>query len=257
MKKKFFTITLLTLISLSGLKAQYYYTFDPFSDGDKHLGIEAGLGGWFGSSDVKITNNDYSSNPYYGFNADNFKRGIMNPNVAILYKRVLEDDRISWGNNYRVALNWWNGTVEGSSTTDPTTTFSTTFSYRNVQLSDLYYIMLPIGDILYINAGFGLTIGLNLSPKSTITYSDGRPTVTTTGGTDIMDLIIGTIDFMAGVDYKLTDSFTASLNLIGYPIDFFGLLEEPETKGLRGVGEGLYVSKKFPFQITLGMTYAL
>ena len=72
-----------------------------------------------------------------------------------------------------------------------------------------------------------------------------------------MDMMIAMIDFMVGADYRLNDAITLSCNLIGYPIDFFGAVQEEGNKGLRGVGNGLYVSKKFPYQLMFGFTYSL
>lgn len=255
MKKAVF-IFAITIIATTCVKAQQIrYTYDPFREGDKYISVEAGLGGWLGGKDYKLTNT--TSGPYAGYNATKMSRDPFNPNLAIVYKRVLENDKISWGNNFRLAMNWWHGTVEGVSTTNPSKTFTTDYKYSNVDFSSLYYAMIHVGDDFEIDAGFGLSLGFSMMPKSTISYSDGTPTMNTEGGLDIMDLLTCTIDFMVGVEYHLTESISFSGNLIGYPIDFFGLLGDEETKGMKGVGEGLYVSKKFPYQLTFGFIYAL
>lgn len=126
-----------------------------------------------------------------------------------------------------------------------------------MELTGLYYAMIPIGDDFFINAGLGLTIGINLTPESTIEYSNGLPAVNTKGGTEISDIFMGMFDVMAGVDYRITDAITLSCNLLGYPVDFFGIINRDGIKGLRGVGEELYVSKKFPYHLTFGFTYSL
>lgn len=258
MKKAILSLAMFTLLAVCGANAQVRYVYDPFVNGDKYIGLEAGLGGWFGSADLRLNVDSYNtSSPYLGYTADKYKRSPLNPSIALLYKRVLEGNRISWGNNFRVALNFWHGTVEGTSITNPANTFTTTFNFKTAELTELYYAMIPVGDNLSINAGLGLTIGLNLTPKSTIEYSNGTPAVNTQGGTDFMDMMMAMIDVMVGVDYRVTDAITLSCNLLGYPIDFFGLFNDEGNKGLRGVGEGLYVSKRFPYHLTFGFTYSL
>lgn len=257
MKKALLLLAMLSLISMFSVNAQIRYYYDPFVNGDKSIGLEAGLGGWFGSANSLIIDNSYGGSPYTGYTADKLKRSPLNPSFAFIYKRVLEGNTISWGNTFKVALNMWHGTVEGSSTTNPANTFSTDFNYKTVELSQLYYAMIPIGDQFYINAGFGLSLGANLTPKSTITFSNGTEPVETEGGTDFMDMMICTIDFIVGADYRINDALTLSCNLTGHPIDFFGIFDEEGTKGMRGVGQGLYVSKKFPYHLTLGITYSL
>lgn len=254
MKRTVIVFSALMMLALGSAKAQIRYVYDPFANGDKYFGLEAGIGGWLSSSETKIVG--YTTN-YEGYSPNQLKRTPFNPSVAIIYKRVLEGNTISVGNTYRMVFNWWHGTVEGTSLTNPANTFTTTFNYRTAELSDIYYAMIPIGDQISVNVGGGLTIGANLSPKSTIEFSDGSTAVNTQGGTDFMDLLTATIDFIVGVDYKLNDSFTLSCNLYGQPIDFFGLFEDDNVKGLRGVGDGLFVSKKFPYHLTLGFTYML
>ncbi len=258
MKKAILSLAMFTMLAVCGANAQVRYVYDPFANGDKYIGLEAGVGGWFGSSDFKLNVDPYNTySPYFGYSADKYKRTPLNPTVALLYKRVIEGNSISWGNNLRLAMNFWHGTVEGSSITNPANTFTTSFNYKTVELSEFYYAMIPVGDQFSINAGLGLTIGLILSTNSTIEFSDGSEPVTTQGGTDFMDLMLGMIDFMVGANYRISDSFTLSCNILGYPIDFFGLFDDEGNKGLRGVGERLYVSKKFPYQLTLGFTYSL
>lgn len=255
MKKTILSLAMISIVAMFSANAQIRYVYDPFANGDKYIGLEAGLGGWFGPAEFKI--NDSYGSPYAGYKAEKLKRSPLNPSVAFVYKRVIEGNRISWGNNFRLALNFWHGTVEGSDSLNAAKTFSTDFNYKTVELTELYYAMIPIGDQLYINAGIGLSLGLNLTPKSTITFSDGSEPVKTEGGTEFMDMMIAMIDFMVGVDYRLSDAFTLSCNIIGYPIDFFGAVQEEGNKGLRGVGNGLYVSKKFPYQLMFGFTYTL
>lgn len=256
MRKKLFVIALMAVISSGLAHAQFYTTFDPFVNGDKYLGVDVGLGGWLGSSNALLKGSS-TTGPYAGFAADKLKRPPLCPSVALVYKRVLPQNNVSVASIYRIGMNWWNGTVEGSLTANPSTTFTTKYNYRTVEVTDIYALMIPVGDAIYINAGLGLTIGLNLGAKSTIEYSDGRESVNTTGGGEFMDIMLAEIDFVAGMDYMLNDSFSLSLNLIGYPLDFFGLFDDADTKGLRGVGEGLFVSKKFPFHLTAGITFAL
>lgn len=239
---------------MSGAYAQYY-RFDPFVGGEKMIGIDVGTGFWLGNSDVKIIDNSYG--PYSGYAAQSLKRPPFNPTVALVYRRILDNGTVNWGNSYRVAFNWWSGTVEGVSGSNPTNTFTTDYKYRNLELTDLYYIMIPIGDQFFVNAGGGLSLGLNMAPKSTISYSDGSASVDTEGGLDFMDMISAQIDFVVGADYLLSDNISLSANFIGYAFDFFGLFADGEEKGFRGVGEGLYVSKKFPAQFTVGVTFHL
>ncbi len=253
MKKTLSIFVLAVLAATASLKAQYYY-FDPFANGEKHLGVEAGIGGWFGKAQSLINNSDGA---YSGYKADKLKRDPFNPTIAIIYKRTIENRNVNVGNTFRLAFNWWHGSVDGSDTVNTANTFTTKYKYTNIELSDLYYLMIPVGDNISINAGFGLTLGLNRDPSSTIEYSNGTPSVETKGGLDFMDLLSAQIDLMVGVDYMLTDDLTLSANIIGYPIDFFGLMDDENVKGLRGVGEGLYVSKKFPYHLTFGITYHL
>ena len=253
MKKSIIVLAVLAFLGIGSSHAQYY-RIDPFASGEKMIGLDVGIGGWFGSADF-LLENEYGT--YAGYQATQLKRDPFNPTVGLIYKRTLENGRINWGNTYRVSMGWWHGTVEGVSTTNPSKTFTTDFKYRNVQLTDLYYAMIPVGDQININVGGGLSLGFNLSPTSTITFSDGTPQVETEGGMDFMDMMTAHIDFMVGADYLISDDFSLSVNFIGYPIDFFGLMDEEGKKGLRGVGEGLYVSKKFPFQLTFGFTYHL
>lgn len=258
MKKILLVSSMFTLLAVVSANAQVRYVYDPFVNGDKHIGIEAGLGGWFGSADFMLNVDQYNtSSPYLGYTVDKYKRSPLNPSIALIYKRVLEGNRISWGNTSRVALNFWHGTVEGSSITNAANTFTTTFNYKSVELTGLYYAMIPIGDDFFINAGLGLTIGINLTPESTIEYSNGLPSVNTKGGTEVSDIFMGMFDVMVGVDYRITDAITLSCNLLGYPVDFFGIINREGIKGLRGVGEELYVSKKFPYHLTFGFTYSL
>lgn len=253
MKKSIFTIVIITLLGIGNSQAQYY-RIDPFAAGEKMIGLDLGLGGWFSSADA-ILNNDYSA--YNGYQITDIKRSLFNPTIGFVYKRTIENGRINWGNTYRIAMAWWNGTVEGVSTTQPSKTFTTHYQYRNLDLTDLYYAIIPIGDQLNIIAGGGLSLGFNLSPKSTIEYSDGTPQVETTGGLEFMDMLSAHIDFIVGAEYLINDDFALNANLIGYPIDFFGLFDDEGPKGYRGVGEGLFVTKKFPFQLTFGFTYHL
>ena len=254
MKKTLSIIVLTVLAATASLKAQYY-RIDPFAAGEKYLGVEVGIGGWLGQSQCTLTTNDYGA--YSGYTADNLKRDPFNPTVALIYKRTIEQRNINLGTSFRLAFNWWHGSVEGSATANPANTFTTKFKYTNIEISDLYYLMFPVGDQISINAGFGLTLGLNRDPSSTIEFSNGTPTVETKVGLDFMDLLSAQIDLMVGVDYLLTDDITLSANIIGYPIDFFGMMDDENVKGFRGIGEGLYVSKKFPYQLTIGITYHL
>lgn len=256
MKKQKIMLFMVFLMS-AGMGNAYaqYYRFDPFAGGEKMIGVDVGTGFWLGNSDVKIIDNDYGA--YSGYVAESLKRPPFNPTVAFVYRRTLDNGNVNWGNTYRIAFNWWQGTVEGVSTSNPNKAFSTDFKYRNIEITDLYYIMIPIGDQFSINAGGGLSIGLNMSPHSTIIYSDGTPSVKTEGGLAFMDMLSAQIDLVVGADYLINDNITLSANFIGYAFDFFGLLAEGEEKGFRGVGEGLFVSKKFPAQFTVGVAFHL
>ena len=256
MKKNLLTIALLIIASMSISKAQYYTThYDPFVNGEKSFGISVGSALWFGSSDFLLKT---GSKNYTGFNAEKLTRSLFSPSFMIHYKRVLEGNKINWGNSYYIGYFTWSGTVTGTSATDPNLTFTTDYKSSSAELVDFYYAMVPVGDQISINAGIGLALGLNLDPKSTIKYSDGRTDVETKGGLEFIDLLKANIGFLVGADYKLSDSFILNCTLLGYPIDFFGSLNDDEaTKGKIGVGEGLYVSKKFPAQLTIGFTYAL
>lgn len=258
MKKALFSFAVLALLAVSGAKAQVRYVYDPFKNGDKSIGLEAGLGVWFGSSNFKLDIDPfYTESPYFGYAADKYKRSPLNPTVSLVYKRVIEGRRVCWGNNFRLTVSLWHGTVEGASTTNPANTFTTSFNYKTFELSEHYYAMIPINDQLFVNAGLGLSVGTVFGTRSTIEYSNGSESVNTKGGTDFLDLLTGLFDVLVGVDYRINDDFTLSCNLTGHPVDFFGLFDDDGKKGLRGVGEGLFVSKQFPCQLTFGFTYSL
>lgn len=262
MKKQLIIATIILAAFCSKANAQYYTTmrYDPFVNGNKYIGISVGMGGWFSPADFILNVNSYDTqNPYLNFQANELSRSLFNPSVMIHYKRVLEGRTLSWGNSYYIGYFSWSGKVKGVSKTNPNVTFTTNYHTRNVDLTDLYYAIYHINDNLSVNAGIGMTIGLNLDPKATITFSDGSDDVETTGGLEFMDLLKCNIDFVVGAEYKLSDSFHLNCNFIGYPIDFFGMAnnENGDTKGLRGVGQGLYITKKFPFSLTFGFTYAL
>lgn len=261
MKKALLSFAILLSAFAMNARAQYYtYRYDPFRNGDKYIGLSVGMGGWLSGSDFYLHVDDYNTtSPYFGFQAEELSRSIFNPSVMFNYKRVLEGRSISWANNIHFAFSMWNGEVKGTSTTNPALTFTTKYRNTSLNIADLYYAIIHIGDKVELNVGGGVTIGYNFNPKSTISYSDGREDVETSGGLEFMDLMSATIDFMVGADYRLSDVFSLNCNFIGHPIDFFGLgtPEYAETKGMRGVGEGLFVTKKFPFHLTIGFTYAL
>lgn len=234
--------------------AQYWTTtstYDPFREGDKHIGLSVGTGVYMGPSEAQIFGNNYGI--YKDLSVKDMNRSILNPTIAFHYKRVLQNNRVDWGNSFLLAYSRWGGKVEGANTLGDTT-FNAKYSYGELTISTSYYIMVPIGDKLHINAGIGLTIGVGLLSKATVEYSYGV-SENSTGGPEFTDMLIGRINALVGVDYALSDSFTLTANLMAWPYDPFDLLNE--HKGFRNIGDGLYVNDKLPFQLTVGFTYAL
>ncbi|MBP5516494.1 MAG: hypothetical protein J6X86_06040 [Bacteroidales bacterium] len=254
MKRNILVLAMLTIAFVGGLKAQFV-TYVPFQNGEKGIGLNVGIGGWFGPSDFIIDNS--SSSIYNGYQGTKLKRLPFNPSVALHYRRVLSGNRVDWGNSLIIGMSWWSGKVEGEQTANPANTFETNFKYHRFELSDQYYIMIPVGDKLSIKAGIGATLSCNFDPTSTTEFSDGTPSVKSEGGLDFMDRLGCSIDGIVGVEYTLNESFVASCNLTCYAFDFFGLFDDSATKGYRGVGEGLFVNKKLPYQLTFGIAYVL
>ena len=250
MKRAHFITAMIVFIAMPAM-AQYWTTtstYDPFRNGEKFIGLSAGTGWWFGPSEALNTSN-YGI--YNGYNITNVKRPPLNPMVALHYKRVLQGNTVDWGHSYYLSYNKWGGTVEGALAD---TTFSTKYNYTEVMLSSLLYIMVPIGDIISINGGIGLSIGTALKNNVNTTFSNGKNSESSTG-VSLRDLILCRINAMLGVDYNLSDSFTVNATVLAAPIDFFGMFAD--HKNMRSIGGGLYVNNKLPFQLTVGFTYHL
>lgn len=252
MKKVFITLALMAFFTMPSF-AQYWTTtstYDPFKNGDKHIGLTVGTGWWFGPSEA--LNNSQTWDNLYGYTITDVNRPPMNPTISFHYKRVLQGNNVDWGNSFYLSYNRWGGKVEGQNVD---TTFTAEYQYAEAMISELFYIMIPIGDNLKINAGAGLSIGMGLKSKTTITFSNDKPVMESSNG-EFSDLIIGKIIATAGLDYALSDSFTVSANVLAWPLDIFGALKEG-VKDMRNLGNDLYVSNKLPFQLTVGFTYAL
>lgn len=257
MRKKILIWAVMALMSVPSF-AQYWTTtntYDPFKNGDKSIGLSVGTGMWFGPSEALISGADYGYDK--GRVITDVSRNVLNPSIALHYKRVLQGNTVDWGNSFFLSYSKWGGKIEGNNSGNDTATkhytFTKEYSWSEVTLSDMFYLMIPIGDNIKINAGLGLTIGIGLPSKSSYTRSDG--VTSDYAGMSFSDLIIGRINVMAGVDYALSDSFTLNANIIGWPFDIFGLMNE--HKNMRAVGNEFYVNTKLPFQLTVGFTYAL
>lgn len=252
MKKAIITLIVTTFIAIPAF-AQYWTSttsYDPFRNGEKSIGLTFGTGWWFGPSEANIL----SSYGIFGnYTTTKVSRPPLNPSISFHYKRVLQGNTVSWGNSFLISYNSWSGKVEGAHINGDTS-FTTEYKFAEIMLSDIYYIMIPVGEKISINAGAGLSIGVNRSTKSTATFSNGN-SMELNGGGEISDWLIGKIIAMAGVDYALSDSFTVSGNVMAWPLDIFGSLGD--HKDMRNVGEGLYVNTKLPFQLTVGFTYSL
>ena len=249
MKKTIISMVLAMAFGMPAF-AQYWTTYggyDPFSNGDKHIGLMVGTGGWFSNFEYNISNSSYSSKK-----VTDVERALINPSISLHYKRVLSGNTVDWGSSFLLSYTTWGGKYNVLDTAAKTT-FTTKYSYSEVTLSDLIYLMVPIGDDISINAGVGLTIGLGLAPKLSTESSDGS-TEEAQGQSDFGDMLIGRINAMVGADYHLSDSFTVSANLIAWPLDIFSLLGESK---MRGIGNGVSMSDKMPFQLMVGFTYAL
>lgn len=257
MKKNLIILAVMAMMAVPSF-AQYWTTtstYDPFKNGDKYIGLSVGTGMWFGPSEALTSGSDYGINK--GRTITNTSRNILNPSIALHYKRVLQGNTVDWGNSFFLSFSKWGGKIEGNNSGNDTAsnrwTFTEEYGWSELVLNDMVYLMVPIGDNIKINAGVGLSIGMSLKAKSTYTRSDGY--TNNSIGMEFTDLLIGRISVMAGVDYALSDSFTVNANVIGCPFDIFGLISD--HKNMRSVGNDFYVNTKLPFQLTVGFTYAL
>lgn len=257
MKKNFIVLAVMAIIAVPAF-AQYWTTrstYDPFRNGDKSIGLSVGTGMWFGPSDAISVGSDYGTNK--GRVITNVSRPPLNPSIALHYKRVLQGNTVDWGNSLFLSYSRWGGKIEGNNSGNDTASvkwsFTDKYNWSELLITDMFYIMVPIGERIRINAGVGLSIGMCLKPKSEYTRSDGYSSSNFT--MEFFDLLISRIDAMVGVDYALSDSFSVNANIMAWPLDVFGALTD--HKNMRSAGEGLYVNTKLPFQLTAGFTYSL
>ncbi|MBP5327553.1 MAG: hypothetical protein J6Y98_06575 [Bacteroidales bacterium] len=252
-KKTILTIAAVLMFAVPSF-AQYWSTtssYDPFKNGEKHLGIAVGLGGWFSKGDA-LLNTSYG--PYEGYRVTKVTRLPISPSAGIHFKRILQGKKLDYGNSFIISFNKWTGKVKGINDSSAVT-FTSKYSYADVTLTDLYTLMIPIGEKIHVSAGVGMSIGIGLTPKASIEYSDGN-TEALKGGLEFSDLLIARLDAVLGFDYILNNTFTFNAMMIGYPIDIFGGLMG-DNPGYHSVGGDLFVKDKFPFQLMVGCTLAL
>ncbi len=252
-KKTIITIAAALLLAFPSF-AQYWTTrttYDPFKNGEKHLGVAVGLGGWFGKGEAIINN---SIGSLAGYRTTKVSRLPICPTASIHFKRILNGKRVDWGNSFLISFNKWMGTVKGINDSSATT-FTSKYSYADITITDHYTLMIPIGDNMHVSAGVGMTIGVSIKPKASIEFSDGN-TESLSYGLNVSELLIARLDAVLGFDYNINDTFTLNAILVGYPIDIFGDMIN-DNPGYHNIGEAINVTNKFPFQLMVGSTFAL
>lgn len=244
MKQKLLFLALIAILSLGSAKAQFRTYWDPFARGDKYLGVSYSNGGFILPNAVEVNTNKYVLNDY--------SRSFVNPGVAIQYRRVNEHRRLSTANTFVLSFNHWSGKVEGANVTNTDTTWTTKYGINGLFLTDLYSLMIPVGDNLSIDLGLGVTVGSFRTPKYTNTFSDGS----SESGDGSVDGMSAYLNLMLGVDYRLTDNILATCSFTSHAFNIFGMIGS-DNPGFFNARSGVSVSYRMPFQLMLGIMFQL
>lgn len=250
MKKNIFAIASILLLATGSARAQFYYYWDPFANGEKSLGVDIAFGGWVDKPTFQLES--FASGPYTGYSDGVLKRSFIEPSAALVYKRMIRGSILDWGNIFRINFYYNSGTFEAVSSTNPANTLTTKYNFKSIDVTDLYLLMIPIGETVHINLGGGFAIGHLFAPTSRIDYSDGTPSQELKGNPESFS---AKLELMLGADYSLNDEFTLTFSLIAHPINLFGFFGE--NPGYTNVGSSLYVSSVLPYYASFGFFYNL
>ena len=254
MRKTFITLVLAFSATVCSAQISSSFGSDFFSFGNRHIGVEGGFSGWLSSDECHLR--ESSSGAYANYRTTNVSRSAINPTFGLVFRSLIEGSSVSWGTTMGVGLTMHSGTVEGVNKTNSNATFVNNYSYKAITFYDRFYVMVPVGEMISINAGLGSSIIFNALPESKVTYSDGTDPITIKES-DMLSMMSAFIDVMAGVDYKVVDKITLSCNFTAHLFNIFGLFNDPDVKGMRNLTNGLYVSEKLPYSLTLGITYSI
>ncbi|MBO7489067.1 MAG: hypothetical protein J6T88_02200 [Bacteroidales bacterium] len=244
MKRKLLLLAIIAIVTAGSVYAQFRTYWDPFANGDKYLGISYSNGGFILPNAVNVNTNKYVLN--------DFSRSFFNPGVAIHYRRVNEHRNISTANTFILSFNHWSGKVEGAQASNTDSTWTTKYSINGIFLTDLYSLLIPIGDNLNIDLGLGVTIGSFRTPKYTNTYFDG----TSESGNGSVEGMSAYLNLALGVDYRLTDNMLATCSFTTHAFNVFGMIASDEP-GFFTARSGVSVSYRMPYQLMLGILFQL